>query len=164
MAKKEAEMFHKQAMSFLGQGKVEKAIEFFDKALDFDDEYFPAWNNKGIALLELKEYQNALDCFEQVIRLNALDTMVWYNKGYVLLLLDKYDESINAFEHFCSTYSKKDDDFYKFALYLQARGFYGLKNYDKALELTQNALEIDENFMEARELLNLILKDMGKKE
>ncbi len=29
MATKEAEMFYKQAMSFLDQGKVEKSIEFF---------------------------------------------------------------------------------------------------------------------------------------
>jgi lipoprotein NlpI len=164
MAKKEAEMFHKQAMSFLGQGKVQKAIEFFDKALNFDDDYFPAWNNKGIALLELKEYRQALDCFNQVIRINPLDRMVWYNKGYTLLFLEEYDESVKAFGNFISTYSKKDDDFYKFALYLQARGFYGLKEYDKALELTQNALKIDENFMEAQELLDLVLKEIEKKE
>lgn len=164
MSKKEAELFHKQAMSFLRQGETQKAMEFFDKALDFDDKYFPAWNNKGIILLELKEYQGALECFERVISLNALDTMVWYNKGYTLLLLDRYQESVDAFEYFRSTYSKKDDEFYKFALYLQAKGYYGLKDYDRALELAQNALKIDENFMEAQELLNLALKEIEKKE
>jgi lipoprotein NlpI len=162
MAKKESEMFHKQAMSFLGQGEVQKAIEFFDKAIDFDKEYFPAWNNKGIALLELKRYKQALDCFEQVIRINGLDKMVWYNKGYTLFMLGEYDESVTAFDNFLYSYSKDDDDFYKFALYMQANGLYNLKEYDKAREILQSLLVKDEKFREAQELLNQILKETEK--
>jgi lipoprotein NlpI len=161
MGKKEAEIFHKQAMSFLKQGEVQKAVEFFDKALDFDNDYFPAWNNKGIALLELKKYKQALNCFEQVIRINALDKMVWYNKGYTLLMLEEYQESVTAFDNFLYSYSKDDDDFYKFALYMQAKGLYGLKNYDKVIEILQSVLVLDENFMEAQELRNLALKEKG---
>jgi tetratricopeptide (TPR) repeat protein len=73
MANKETEMFHKQAMAFLAQGETQKAIEFFDKAIKFDDQYFPAWNNKGVALLELKDYRGAAECFERVIKLNPAD-------------------------------------------------------------------------------------------
>jgi len=159
MGKKEAEIFHKQAMSFLKQGEVRKAVEFFDKALDFDNDYFPSWNNKGIALLELKKYKQALNCFEQVIRINALDKMVWYNKGYTLLMLEEYQESVTAFDNFLYSYSKEDDDFYKFASYMQAKGLYGLKNYDKVIEILQSVLVLDENFMEAQELRNLALKE-----
>lgn len=163
MAKKESEMFHKQAMSFLGQGEVQKAIEFFDKAIDFDKEYFPAWNNKGIALLELKRYKEALECFEQVIRINGLDKMVWYNKGYTLFMLEEYEESVTAFDNFLYSYSKDNDDFYKFALYMQANGLYNLKKYDKAREILQSLLVKDEKFREAQELLNQISKETGTK-
>ena len=163
MAKKESEIFHKQAMSFLGQGEVQKAIEFFDKAIDFDKEYFPAWNNKGIALLELKRYKEALECFEQVIRINGLDKMVWYNKGYTLFMLEEYGESVTAFDNFLYSYSKDDDDFYKFALYMQANGLYNLKKYDKAREILQSLLVTDEKFREAQELLNQISKETGTK-
>ncbi len=158
MGKKEAEMFHKQAMSFLGRGEVQKAIEFFDKALNFDEDYFPAWNNKGIAHLELKEYPQALNCFDQVIRINGLDRMVWYNKGYTLLMLEKYQESVTAFDSFLYGYSKNDDAFYKYALYMQANGLYNLKNYDKAVEILKGLLVTDENFVEAQELLKEIEK------
>jgi tetratricopeptide (TPR) repeat protein len=163
MAKKESEMFHKQAMSFLGQGEVQKAIEFFDKAIDFDNEYFPAWNNKGIALLELKRYKEALECFEQVIRINGLDKMVWYNKGYTLFMLEEYEESVTAFDNFLYSYSKDNDDFYKFALYMQANGLYNLKKYEKAREILQSLLVTDEKFREAQELLNQISKETGTK-
>lgn len=159
MGKKEAEVFHKQAMSFLGQGEVQRAVEFFDKAINLDEDFFPAWNNKGIALLELKKYEQALDCFEQVIRINPLDRMVWYNKGYTLFMLKKYDESVTALENFLSTYSKDDDDFYKYASYLQANGFYYLKKYDEAVEILRGLLVKDENFGEAHELLDQITKN-----
>jgi len=158
MSKKEAEMFHKQAMSFLGQGEIQKAIEFFDKAITFDGEYFPAWNNKGIALLELKRYKDALECFNNVIDINPLDRMVWYNKGYTLFMLEEYGESVTAFDNFISTYSKDNDAFYKYASYLQANGLYHLKKYDKAVEILRSLLVKDENFMEAQELLNQISK------
>ncbi len=158
MAKKEAEMFYKQAVSFLGQGEVQKAIEFFDRALKLDDQYFPAWNNKGIAHLELKEYGQALNCFEQVIRVNALDKMVWYNKGYTLMMLGEYQEAVTAFDNFLYNYSKNDDNFYKYALYMQAKGLYNLKNYDKAVEVLKGLLVTDENFVEAQELLKEIEK------
>ena len=163
MAKKESEMFQKQAMSFLGQGEVQKAIEFFDKAIDFDNEYFPAWNNKGIALLELNRYKQALECFEQVIHINGLDKMVWYNKGYTLFMLKEYEESVTAFDNFLYSYSKDNDDFYKFALYMQADGLYNLKKYDKAVEILRSLLVTDENFREAQELLNQISKETGTK-
>lgn len=158
MGKKEAEMFHKQAMSFLGKGDVQKAVEFFDKAINFDEDYFPAWNNKGIALLELKKYREALKCFEEVIRINALDKMVWYNKGYALLMLEDYQESVTAFDNFLYSYSKEDDDFYKFALYMQANGLYNLKNYDKAVEILRSLVAKFEDFGEAQELLKEIEK------
>lgn len=158
MGKKEAEMFHKQAMSFLEQGEVQKAVEFFDKAIKSDEEYFPAWNNKGIALLELKRYKEALNCFEKVIIINSLDRMVWYNKGYTLFMLGEYGESVTAFDNFLYTYSKDDDAFYKYASYLQANGLYNLKKYDKAVEILRSLLVKDENFREAQELLKEIEK------
>lgn len=158
MAKKEAEMFHKQAMSFLEQGEIQKAIDFFDKSINFDEKYFPAWNNKGIALLELKKYKEALECFNKVLSLNSLDRMVWYNKGYTLFMLEEYEESVTAFDNFLYSYSKDDDAFYKYALYLQANGLYHLKKYDKAVEILRSLLVTDENFREAQELLNQISK------
>ncbi|MDD1763685.1 MAG: tetratricopeptide repeat protein [Methanobacteriaceae archaeon] len=158
MVKREVKMYYDQAISFLGQGQIPKSLEFFDKTLEMDDKYFPAWNNKGIALLELGEYQEALNCFEQVILLNSLDNMAWYNKGYVLLILEKYIESVETFDIFLARYSQ-EDNFYKFGLYLQAKGLYYLKEYEKAIDSLQKAIEIDVNFKEAHELLNLVSKD-----
>ena len=158
MTNKEAEMFYKQGMSFLGQGETRKAVEFFDKALKFDDKYFPAWNNKGVALLELKDYHQAAESFQNVININAADKMALYNKGYALLMLEEYQQSVEILDYFLANCSRKND-FFKFGLYLQAKGFYGLKEYDKAISLLNDAIKVDKNFKEAQELLNQIVKE-----
>lgn len=158
MANKEAEMFYKQGMSFLGQGETRKAVEFFDKALKFDDKYFPAWNNKGVALLELKDYRQAEECFGNVININPGDKMALYNRGYALLMLEEYQQSVEIFDFFLANSSRKSD-FFKYGLYLQAKGFYGLKEYDKAISLLNDAIKIDKNFKEAQELLNQVIKE-----
>ena len=109
--------------------------------------------------MELEDYQEALKCFEQVIQLNPLDNMAWYNKGYVLLILEKYRESVETFDIFLARYSQ-EDNFYKFALYLQAKGFYFLKEHEKAINLLQKAIELDPNFEEVNDLLNLASKEI----
>jgi lipoprotein NlpI len=162
MTSKEVEMYYKQGLSFLEQGETKKALEFFDKSLEMDDQYVPSWNDKGVTLLELGEYRQALKCFEQVIILDPVSNMPLYNKGYVLLLLEEYAESVEIFDFFLARYPHKDD-FYKFALYLKAKGHYSLKDYEKAHELLLEAINKDKTFREARELLILILNDMEKK-
>ena len=162
MVNKEAEMFHKQGMAFLKEGDNKKALEFFDKATQFDETFFPAWNNKGVLLLELEDYEGAEKCFQQAIILNPADKMALYNRGYVLLILEDYETSIEIFKFFLDNISKKSD-FYKYGLYLQAKGFYGLKEYDKAQKLLNEALNIDKNFNEAKDLLNQVLEVMNKK-
>jgi lipoprotein NlpI len=156
---KEADMYYNQAMSFLGQGETSKSIEFFDKTLRIDEQYSPAWNNKGVALLNLEKYDEALKCFQRVFELNPMDNMALYNVGYVFLMLEEYQDSVKTFELFRQRYTKKDD-FYKFALYLEAKSLYNLKEYQKSSELLKKALKKDKKFNEAHELLNQVLKEM----
>jgi lipoprotein NlpI len=163
MTTKEAEMFYKQALSFMEQGETRKALEFFKKSLDMDKGYLAAWNDEGVAHLELKEYQNALDCFEQVNQMNPGDSMAWYNRGYALLMLEKYPESVKTFDFFLKNYPLKSD-FYKYALYLKAKGHYALKEYNNAYELLEMAIKKDKTFKEARELLILVLREKKKEE
>jgi tetratricopeptide (TPR) repeat protein len=163
MTSKEVEMYYRQALSFLEQGESKKALEFFDKSLEMDDQYFPSWNDKGVTLLELGEYRQAFKCFEQVTILDPTSIMPLYNKGYVLLLLEDYAKSVEIFDFFLARYPHKDD-FYKFALYLKAKGHYGLKDYEMAHELLLEALNKDKTFKEARELLILVLNEMKKKQ
>jgi tetratricopeptide (TPR) repeat protein len=161
MTSKDVEIFYNQAMKLLKKGEFKKSLELLDRALYIDSKFIPAWNNKGVVHIELEEYSQALDCFDQLTFLDMTDNLTWYNKGYVLLLLERYQESVKTFDFFLAKYDKKDD-YYKYALYLQAKGNYKLKEYDKSLKLLKDALNSDKSFSEAKELQSLVLKDMNE--
>ncbi|MBZ2166495.1 tetratricopeptide repeat protein [Methanobacterium spitsbergense] len=161
MSEQDVEMFYKQAMSYLGQGEIDKAIEFFDKALKLDDWYLPAWNDKGVALLEKKDYVQALNCFEKVVLLDPVSSMPLYNKGYVQLILENYSDSIETFDSFLEMYQNKDD-FYKYALFLNGQAHYNLKEYKQAHESLEEAILHDKTFKEARELIIKVLNEEKK--
>jgi lipoprotein NlpI len=162
MTGKDVKLYYKRAVMLFEKGEYEKSLEILDAVLNIDKKYKPAWNCKGVAHLEMNDYPQALNSFEQVIERDAGDYLAWYNKGYVLQLMEEYEQSKKVFEFFLARYDKKDDDFYKYALYLQAKNYDGLKDHENALVFIDEALKKDNTFKEAQELKNTI-KDQKKK-
>jgi len=161
MTREDVEMFYKQAMTYLGEKEIKKAIEFFNKALQIDDMYLPAWNDLGVAFLELEDYDKALVCFQKVVLLEPEVPISFYNKGYVELMLEKYKDSVETFGIFLENYPQKND-FYKYALYLKAMGHYNLKEYEDAQKLLETAIKKDKSFKDARDLYIKILNESKK--
>lgn len=161
MANKDVEMYYKKALEFLEKKEYDKSLKILDMVLNIDKKYIPAWNCKGVAYLEKKDYPEALTSFEQVIELNPGDNMAWYNKGYVLLLLEEYEGSIKVFDFFLARYENKNDDFYKYGLFLRAKGYYGLKDYKNALFSLDEAIKMDNTFKEAFDLKSTVKKEMS---
>ncbi len=164
MPNKDVKLYYNQSVKYLEKGDYDKSLQGLEMVLNIDKKYIPAWNCKGVVHLEKAEYQEALNSFEQVIQLNAGDNLAWYNKGYVLLLMEQYEESKKVFDFFLARYENKKDDFYKYALYLRAKSYYGLKDYENALISVDEAVKMDKNFNEALELRNSIKEDLGKKQ
>jgi len=58
-----ADIYHSMANSFFEQGKLNSAIENYDKAIALNPKYSKARLNKGIALVELGRLVEARECF-----------------------------------------------------------------------------------------------------
>ncbi len=159
---KDVDLYYKKALEFLQKKDYDKSLKTLEMVLNIDKKYIPAWNCQGIAHLEKKEYPEALKSFEEVIELNPGDNMAWYNKGYVLLLMEEYETSEKVFNFFLARYENKNDEFYKYALFLHAKSYYGLKDYEKALISVEVAIDMDKNFKEALDLKNIIKSEMDK--
>jgi tetratricopeptide (TPR) repeat protein len=52
-------------------GRIGQAEGQFREALDADETFVPAWNNLGVALMELREYGEARRVFEQAFALDS---------------------------------------------------------------------------------------------
>lgn len=159
MPGKDVELYYKKAFDLLQRKEYDKSLQLLDMVLNIDKKYKPAWSCKGVAYMEKKEYSQALKSFEEVIKLDAGDNLAWYNKGYVLLLMGEFEEAMKVFGFFLARYENKNDDFYKYALYLQGKSNYQLKNYESALISVNEAIKMDKNFKDALELRESIKKD-----
>ena len=52
------------------QGKLNEAIECYDKVIEINPEDEKAWNNKGITLAEQEKFNKAIECYNKVIEIN----------------------------------------------------------------------------------------------
>ena len=63
-----------QAMSFMEKREPKSAISFFKKIIKQDPKNIDALYNQGIALNQLRKYQDAITCFDKVLESVAFGT------------------------------------------------------------------------------------------
>jgi tetratricopeptide (TPR) repeat protein len=74
------------------------ALHHYDQAIEIDPNYADAWNNKGIALHNLRKFKEAIDCCDMAIKINPNYADAWNNKGVSLGKLGKYKEAIECYD------------------------------------------------------------------
>ncbi len=57
-----------------------------------------AWSNKGAALAQSGQFEEALECYDRAIELKPDDAGAWNNKGIALYSLERYEEAKSALE------------------------------------------------------------------
>ena len=62
-----------EAISLLEQRQPKPAISLLKKALKNDPNNVTALYNQGLALNQIKKYQDAITCFDQVLEINPKD-------------------------------------------------------------------------------------------
>ena len=70
------------------------ALEHYDQAIEIDPNYADSWNNKAIALHNLRKFKEAIDCCDMAIKINPSYADAWNNKGVSLGKLGKYKNAI----------------------------------------------------------------------
>ncbi len=70
-----------------------ESVEEYDKALDISPTYAAALNNKGAALGNLKNLEDALACLDEALRIDPNCSSIWYNEWLLLNELERYDEA-----------------------------------------------------------------------
>jgi tetratricopeptide (TPR) repeat protein len=98
------------------------------------------WFNKGNALLNLGNNEEAIVCYEKAIELDPNDAYAWNNKGLSLSNLARYEEAIKSYDKAIELDPNDATVFYNKGaiLYNLARYEEAIKSYDKAIELDPN--------------------------
>jgi tetratricopeptide (TPR) repeat protein len=78
-----SEAFLEKAKEQLQKGKAKEAVQYLNQAIDKDPENAKAFNMRGAANFELKDYANALLDYEKAIKLAPKDYKPYFNRASV---------------------------------------------------------------------------------
>lgn len=79
--------------------EYEKALLLYEAALKEEPDFALAWINKGIALKNLKRFDEAICAYDYII--NKIDRQfkkAWFNKGNALIMLDDFRGALKCFD------------------------------------------------------------------
>ena len=84
--------------SLQSQGKVEGALEVYDRAIKSNPKFAEAHNNKGNALKELGRGAEALTVYEHAVEIAPEFLVAYKNLGIALTEQDRFEDAIKAFD------------------------------------------------------------------
>ncbi|HYZ21741.1 MAG TPA: tetratricopeptide repeat protein [Rhodopila sp.] len=89
--------FHTEAYHLHRQGQIADAVPLYCRALEADPGFQVAWSNLGLALLALRQADNALSCHRRALLLDPDSADAQNNLGMTLYAQGHLAEAENAF-------------------------------------------------------------------
>lgn len=146
------------ALDYLKLGNAEfdkknyqKAIEYYDKAIELKPNYAEAWGLKGGMLDKLGRPDEALKALDKAIEIKSDDANIWGLKGGMLANLGRYEEALKVYDKAIELKPDYAISWYSRACVYSLKGDKenALKNLPKAIELDAKYKEMakkDEDF------------------
>jgi tetratricopeptide (TPR) repeat protein len=108
----DAQTLYEQGLEKAQAGKLEEAIELFDKSIMLKPDEYVAWFNRGMAKSMLSQYEEALTDYDQTVKLNPEYKKGYLSRGIAKKRLTDYEGALADY-----TYAIKLDNWYGDAYY-----------------------------------------------
>ncbi|CAD8115263.1 unnamed protein product [Paramecium sonneborni] len=92
------------------KSQFQQARIYCDQAIYDEIRSANIYNNKGFALLNLKDYNGAIQCFQEAIKINPQSDEAFSNMGDSLSYLNQFEAAINNYDY---AYQISNNDKYK---------------------------------------------------
>ncbi|MDJ0799544.1 MAG: tetratricopeptide repeat protein, partial [Calothrix sp. MO_167.B12] len=117
--------------------RYEEAIASYDKALEFQPDYYLAWYNRGVNLENLERYEEAIASYDKALEFQPDYYLAWYNRGVNLGNLGRYEEAIASYDKAVAIKPDKDEAWYNRGIALGNLGRYEeeIASFDKAVAI-----------------------------
>ncbi|MDJ0713471.1 MAG: tetratricopeptide repeat protein [Prochloraceae cyanobacterium] len=126
------------------QGDYQRALDYFDKAINIDERICEVFYSKGVTLGRLEEHKEALNCFEKAIEIDREHVKSWIGKAVALYKLGKCDRAIEC----CDEALKIEPKSYR-AWNNKGVFFLQSEEYPEAISCFEKALDIKPTFANA---------------
>ncbi|MFB3851372.1 MAG: tetratricopeptide repeat protein [Acidobacteriota bacterium] len=140
--------YHNMAIICKERGKIDKAIEYYNKAISIDPCKAKSLNNLGTCYAEKGDYENALKCFKKAVDCNPELFQGYYNLGLLCEKFNKLDDAIYYYKKAIELKPDKGNAYNNIGICLvKKNNFEEAKNYfEKAYNLTPDNPQIVFNY------------------
>ena len=88
----------------------EKALGYFEKIIELDENHTHAWFFKGMIFNETEKYKDAIKIFDKIMLMDEPPDETWFNKGVALQNLEKYKQALECYEQYMKYDEKNQND------------------------------------------------------
>jgi len=139
------------------QGKLQEAVQTYDRAIQLKPDFSEGYNNRGNALGQLKKLEEALKSYGKAIQLRPDYAEAHYNMALVFQAQSKFEEALVANKKALRIKPDYAEAYYNMALVFQAQG-----NHEEALVANKKALLIKPDFAEAHNNMGIAFQAKGE--
>ena len=153
----QADCLHLLGLIFLQRGEHVLAVEHIDSALKNDPHNIFALNNRGLALKELKRFDEALASYDRALVVKPDYAEALVNRGNILQLLRRFEEALTSYK---SAIAARPD--YVDALVNRGNALRELERRSAALESYAQALRVAPSSAQAHANRASVLHELGR--
>ena len=128
------------AKAFQNSGSYKSAVDYYQKVIELNVNYFPAYNNLGIIYVENREYQEALEYFSATIELDKNNPDAYVNIAATLKEIGNVEEALKYIDVALGINNTHPKALYLLASIQQEQGnnIESEANYLKSIEINRN--------------------------
>ncbi len=152
-----AEAYYKRANALSALGRLEAALEDYDRAIALDAGYAHAYCNRGTVLERLERRDEALASHDRAIALNSGDFLARYNRASVLKSLKRFDEALVDYERAIELNAEYFEAYVNRGCVLQE-----LQRHEAAVASLDRAIELNPRYARAFEARGDSLLFLGR--
>lgn len=76
----------------------DRALAYFDKAIEINPKNDFAWGDRGLMLDKQGKRNDALESFSKALEINPSNSITWHNKGLTFIKLERFPEAVECFD------------------------------------------------------------------
>jgi protein O-mannosyl-transferase len=142
---------------FYREGRVKKALEHYQRAVQIDPDVSEAQNNLGAALAAEGRFDEAIEAYRKAIQIRPDDANALNNLGMALAARGQFDDAIENYRKAIQIYPDDADTQDNLGAALTSKG-----RLDEAAQCYQRALAIDSDFAKTYNNLGILLAKQGR--
>lgn len=145
----EPEHYFKVGQLFENRNKGGQAVAYYKKALEANPRYSNAWFSLGQLLYRAKQHAESKDALQKALKLRPDNFKAYYYLGKIHKDSRNFSGALAAFEN-----AQKDPDFKIKSLIERGSCYLATKNYDKARNELERAINLGAEEAESNEMLH----------